>query len=122
MLMSIGTQNAASTDIAAVVAKAHRRMEFASSEANFLPVVAGATTTGFIAIVIPPGALVLLPEKASALSGESICSSREPLQSVPELAVSALPPIADITASCADALDFAVKYFRRATAYLSELK
>jgi hypothetical protein len=44
-------------------------------------VVAGATTTDFIASVVPPGALVLLPEKASALVEET-------WQSVPELAVS----------------------------------
>lgn len=44
-------------------------------------VVAGATTTEFIASVIPPGALVLLPEKASALVENT-------WQSVPELAVS----------------------------------
>jgi hypothetical protein len=44
-------------------------------------VVAGATTTEFIATVIPPGALVLLPEKASALVENT-------WQSVPELAVS----------------------------------
>jgi hypothetical protein len=44
-------------------------------------VVAGATTTEFIASVVPPGALVLLPEKASALIENT-------WQSVPELAVS----------------------------------
>ena len=44
-------------------------------------VVAGATTTEFIATVMPPGALVLLPEKASALVERT-------WQSVPELAVS----------------------------------
>jgi len=44
-------------------------------------VVAGATTTDFIASIIPPGALVLLPEKASALVEKA-------WQSVPELAVS----------------------------------
>jgi hypothetical protein len=44
-------------------------------------VVAGATTTEFIATVMPPGALVLLPEKASALIENS-------WQSVPELTVS----------------------------------
>jgi hypothetical protein len=44
-------------------------------------VVAGATTTEFIATVIPPGALVLLPEKASALVENT-------WQSVPELTVS----------------------------------
>ena len=44
-------------------------------------VVAGATTTEFIATVIPPGALVLLPEKASALVENA-------WQSVPELTVS----------------------------------
>ena len=44
-------------------------------------VVAGAATTEFIATVIPPGALVLLPEKASALVENT-------WQSVPELAVS----------------------------------
>lgn len=44
-------------------------------------VVAGATTTDFIASVVPPGSLVLLPEKASALVEEA-------WQSVPELAVS----------------------------------
>jgi hypothetical protein len=44
-------------------------------------VVAGTTTTEFIASVVPPGALVLLPEKASALVEQT-------WQSVPELAVS----------------------------------
>ena len=44
-------------------------------------VVAGATTTEFIASVVPPGALVLLPEKASALVEKT-------WQVVPELAVS----------------------------------
>ena len=44
-------------------------------------VVAGATTTEFIASVVPPGALVLLPEKASALVEKT-------WPSVPELAVS----------------------------------
>jgi len=44
-------------------------------------VVAGATTTEFIASVVPPGAVVLLPEKASALVEKT-------WQSVPELAVS----------------------------------
>jgi hypothetical protein len=44
-------------------------------------VVAGAMTTEFIATVVPPGALVLLPEKASALVENT-------WQSVPELAVS----------------------------------
>jgi hypothetical protein len=44
-------------------------------------VVAGATTTEFTASVVPPGALVLLPEKASALVEDA-------WQSVPELAVS----------------------------------
>ena len=44
-------------------------------------VVAGATTTEFIATVMPPGALVLLPEKASALVEKT-------WQSVPELTVS----------------------------------
>ncbi len=44
-------------------------------------VVAGATTTDFVASVVPPGALVLLPEKASALVEKT-------WQSVPELAVS----------------------------------
>jgi hypothetical protein len=44
-------------------------------------VVAGATTTEFIASVVPPGDLVLLPEKASALV-ENVW------QAVPELAVS----------------------------------
>jgi hypothetical protein len=43
-------------------------------------VVAGATTTEFIASVVSPGALVLLPEKASALVEST-------WQSVPELAV-----------------------------------
>jgi hypothetical protein len=43
-------------------------------------VVAGATTTEFIATVVTPGALVLLPEKASALIENA-------WQSVPELAV-----------------------------------
>ena len=44
-------------------------------------VVAGVTTTDFIASVVPPGALVLLPEKASALIEKT-------WQSVPELGVS----------------------------------
>jgi hypothetical protein len=44
-------------------------------------VVAGATTTQFIASVVPPGTLVLLPEKASALVEKT-------WQAVPELAVS----------------------------------
>ena len=44
-------------------------------------VVAGATTTEFIATVVTPGALVLLPEKASALVEKT-------WQSVPELDVS----------------------------------
>jgi len=44
-------------------------------------VVAGSTTTEFIASVVPPGSLVLLPEKASALIENA-------WQSVPELAVS----------------------------------
>jgi hypothetical protein len=44
-------------------------------------VVAGATTTEFIASVVTPGALVLLPEKASALVEDA-------WQSVPELTVS----------------------------------
>jgi hypothetical protein len=44
-------------------------------------VVAGATTTEFIASVVSPGSLVLLPEKASALVEKT-------WQSVPELAVS----------------------------------
>jgi hypothetical protein len=44
-------------------------------------VVAGATTTEFIASVVPPGALVLLPEKASALVEKA-------WRAVPELAVS----------------------------------
>jgi hypothetical protein len=44
-------------------------------------VTAGATTTEFIASVVPPGALVLLPEKASALIEKT-------WQAVPELAVS----------------------------------
>jgi hypothetical protein len=44
-------------------------------------VVAGATTTELIASVVPPGSLVLLPEKASALVENA-------WQSVPELAVS----------------------------------
>jgi hypothetical protein len=61
-------------------------------------VVAGATTTEFIASVVSPGALVLLPEKASALVEGA-------WQSVPELAVSILEnprslhgviPLADI--------------------------
>jgi hypothetical protein len=43
-------------------------------------VVAGATTTDFTASVVKPGALVLLPEKASALLETA-------WQSVPELAV-----------------------------------
>jgi hypothetical protein len=44
-------------------------------------VVAGATTTEFIASVVPPGTLVLLPEKASALIEKT-------WQAVAELAVS----------------------------------
>jgi hypothetical protein len=44
-------------------------------------VVAGATTTELIASVVPPGALVLLPEKASALVEKT-------WQSVSELAIS----------------------------------
>jgi hypothetical protein len=44
-------------------------------------VVAGATTTEFIASVVPPGSLVLLPEKASALVENA-------WQTVPELALS----------------------------------
>jgi hypothetical protein len=44
-------------------------------------VVAGATTTEFTASVVTPGALVLLPEKASALVEDD-------WQSVPELAIS----------------------------------
>jgi len=44
-------------------------------------VVAGPTTTEFIASVVPPGSLILLPEKASALVENT-------WQSVPELAVS----------------------------------
>jgi hypothetical protein len=44
-------------------------------------VVAGATTTEFTASVVTPGALVLLPEKASALVEDA-------WQSVPDLAVS----------------------------------
>ena len=44
-------------------------------------VVAGATTTELTASVVTPGALVLLPEKASALVEDA-------WQSVPELAVS----------------------------------
>jgi hypothetical protein len=44
-------------------------------------VVAGATTTELIATAIPPGALVLLPEKASALVEDT-------WQTVPELTVS----------------------------------
>jgi hypothetical protein len=44
-------------------------------------VVAGATTTEFVATILPPGALVLLPEKASALVENT-------WQSVAELAVS----------------------------------
>jgi hypothetical protein len=43
-------------------------------------VVAGARTTEFIASVVPPGTLVLLPEKASALVEKT-------WQAVPELAV-----------------------------------
>lgn len=43
-------------------------------------VVAGATTTEFTGSVVTPGALVLLPEKASALVEHT-------WQSVPELAV-----------------------------------
>jgi hypothetical protein len=44
-------------------------------------VVAGATTTEFTASVLPPGASVLLPEKASALVEDA-------WQSVPELSIS----------------------------------
>jgi hypothetical protein len=44
-------------------------------------VVAGATTTEFIASIVPSGALLLLPEKASALVENT-------WQSVPGLAVS----------------------------------
>lgn len=44
-------------------------------------VVAGATTTEFTATVVPPGASVLLPEKASALVEDA-------WQSVPELSIS----------------------------------
>jgi hypothetical protein len=44
-------------------------------------VVAGTTTTEFIASVVPPGVLVLIPEKASALVEKA-------WRSVPELAVS----------------------------------
>lgn len=44
-------------------------------------VVAGATTTEFIASIVPPGSLVLLPEKASALVENT-------WPSVPELTVS----------------------------------
>jgi hypothetical protein len=43
-------------------------------------VVAGATTTEFTASVVPPGASVLLPEKASALIEDA-------WQSVPELSI-----------------------------------
>jgi hypothetical protein len=62
-------------------------------------VVAGATTTEFIASVLAPGALVLLPEKASALVEKT-------WQSVPQLTVaimgehyslSGVIPLADIT-------------------------
>jgi hypothetical protein len=62
-------------------------------------VVAGATTTEFTASVVTPGALVLLPEKASALVEDA-------WQSVPELAVSisenrrtlhGMIPLADIS-------------------------
>jgi len=62
-------------------------------------VVAGATTTEFIASVVAPGALVLLPEKASALVEKT-------WQSVPELTVAIMGehyslrgviPLADIT-------------------------
>ncbi len=64
-------------------------------------VVAGATTTEFTASVVTPGALVLLPEKASALVENA-------WQSVPELAVSitenrrslhGVIPLADISAA-----------------------
>jgi hypothetical protein len=44
-------------------------------------VAAGAATTEFIASVVPPGTLILLPEKASALVEKT-------WQTVPELAVS----------------------------------
>jgi hypothetical protein len=44
-------------------------------------VVAGGTTTEFIASVVPPGTLILLPKKASALVEKT-------WQTVPELAVS----------------------------------
>lgn len=53
----------------------------ARKAAEAVIVAAGATTTEFIASVVPPGALVLLPEKASALVEKT-------WQSVPELAVS----------------------------------
>ncbi len=62
-------------------------------------VVAGATTTEFIASVVAPGTLVLLPEKASALVENT-------WQSVPELTVALMGehhslrgviPLADIT-------------------------
>jgi hypothetical protein len=61
-------------------------------------VMAGATTTEFIASVVAPGALVLLPEKASALVEKT-------WQSVPELTVAIMGehyslrgiiPVADI--------------------------
>jgi hypothetical protein len=64
-------------------------------------VVAGATTTEFIASVVASGALVLLPEKASALVEKT-------WQSVPELTVAIMGehyslrgviPLADITAA-----------------------
>jgi hypothetical protein len=64
-------------------------------------VVAGATTTEFIASVVTPGTLVLLPEKASALVEDA-------WQSIPELAVAiaenhrslhGVIPVADISAA-----------------------
>jgi len=62
-------------------------------------IVAGATTTQFIASVVTPGVLVLLPEKASALVEHA-------WQSIPELAVTiaedhrslhGMIPLADIS-------------------------
>jgi len=55
-------------------------MQYIGEPSPRVTVVAGATTTQFIASVVPPGALVLLPEKASALVERT-------WQSVPKLTV-----------------------------------
>jgi len=55
-------------------------MQYIGEPSPRVTVVAGATTTEFIASVVPPGALVLLPEKASALVERT-------WQSVPKLTV-----------------------------------